>query len=397
MSDIFKESLEKHLQWKGKITTTLKSPLKTTHDLALAYSPGVAQPCREIAKDKDKVYDYTWKQSTVAVISDGTAVLGLGDIGPEAALPVMEGKCALFKSFGGVDAIPICLDTKDTQELIAMCKALAPSFGGFNLEDIAAPKCVEIERTLKRELDIPVFHDDQHGTAIVVIAGLINALKLVNKKPEDIKVVVSGVGAAGSSIIFMLRDFGVKRIYGFKRSGTINKRFKDKYDFLAQEICEIVNPDDSEKTMAQEMVGADVFIGVSVGNIVTKDMIASMNQGAIVFALANPDPEIPYDDALEAGAAIVGTGRSDFPNQVNNVLAFPGLFKGALACRASAITEAMKMAAARGIASLISEEDLRPDHVIPSPFDENVAKVVAQAVIDEAIRSNIAKIADRVK
>jgi malate dehydrogenase (oxaloacetate-decarboxylating) len=389
MADIFEQSLIKHKEWKGKITTQLKSPLETTHDLALAYSPGVAQPCREIAKDKSKVYDYTWKQTTVAVITDGTAVLGLGDIGPEAALPVMEGKCALFKSFGNVDAIPICLDTKDTQEIIAICKALAPSFGGFNLEDIAAPKCVEIERTLKRELDIPIFHDDQHGTAIVVIAGLINALKLVDKKPEDLKVVVSGVGAAGSSIIYMLRDFGVKRIYGFKRSGTINKLDKESYDFLAQELCEFVNPDNSRKTMAEELVGADVFIGVSVGNIVSQDMIASMNEKAIVFALANPDPEIPYHDALKANAYIVGTGRSDFPNQVNNVLAFPGLFKGALACRAGAITEAMKMAAARGIASLIDEKDLRPDYVIPSPFDPNVADVVAQAVIDEATKSNV--------
>jgi malate dehydrogenase (oxaloacetate-decarboxylating) len=389
MADIFEQSLIKHKEWKGKITTQLKSPLETTHDLALAYSPGVAQPCREIAKDKRKVYDYTWKQTTVAVITDGTAVLGLGDIGPEAALPVMEGKCALFKSFGNVDAIPICLDTKDTQEIIAICKALAPSFGGFNLEDIAAPKCVEIERTLKRELDIPIFHDDQHGTAIVVIAGLINALKLVDKKPEDLKVVVSGVGAAGSSIIYMLRDFGVKRIYGFKRSGTINKQDKESYDFLAQELCEFVNPDNSRKTMAEELVGADVFIGVSVGNIVSQDMIASMNEKAIVFALANPDPEISYDDALKANAFVVGTGRSDFPNQVNNVLAFPGLFKGALACRAQAITEAMKMAAARGIASLIDEVDLRPDYVIPSPFDPKVADVVAQAVIDEATKSNI--------
>ena len=389
MADIFEQSLIKHKQWKGKITTKLKSPLKTTHDLALAYSPGVAQPCREIAQDKSKVYDYTWKQTTVAVITDGTAVLGLGDIGPEAALPVMEGKCALFKSFGNVDAIPICLDTKDTQEIIAICKALAPSFGGFNLEDIAAPKCVEIERTLKRELDIPIFHDDQHGTAIVVIAGLINALKLVDKKPEDLKVVVSGVGAAGSSIIYMLRDFGVKRIYGFKRSGTINKQDKESYDFLAQELCELVNPDNSRKTMAEELVGADVFIGVSVGNIVSQEMIASMNDKAIVFALANPDPEISYDDALKANAYVVGTGRSDFPNQVNNVLAFPGLFKGALACRAGAITEAMKMAAARGIASLIDENDLRPDYVIPSPFDPKVADVVAQAVIDEATKSNI--------
>lgn len=383
MSDIFNESLEKHMQWKGKITTTLKSPLETTHDLALAYSPGVARPCEEIAKNKDAVYDLTWKQSTIAVITDGSAVLGLGNIGPEAALPVMEGKAALFKAFGGVDAIPICLDTQDTQEIIAICKAIAPGFGGFNLEDISAPRCVEIERTLKRDLSIPIFHDDQHGTAIVVVAGLINSLKLTNKKPEDIKVVVSGVGAAGSSIIHMLYDFGIRKIYGFKSSGTLHKDKMDQYDFLAKELCEIVNPDNSTKTMEQEMVGADVFVGVSVADIVTPKMIASMNKQPIVFALANPNPEIPYDKAIEAGAYIVGTGRSDYPNQVNNVLAFPGLFKGALASRATAITESMKLAAAKAIASLISDEELSPDYIIPSPFNKQVAKVVAQAVIDE--------------
>ena len=383
MSDIFKEALEKHYQWKGKITTVLNSPLKTKHDLALAYSPGVAQPCREIAKDKSLAYDLTWKGRTIAVVSDGSAVLGLGNIGPEAALPVMEGKSALFKSFGGVDAIPICLDTQDPEEIIAIVKALAPTFGGINLEDIAAPKCVMIERRLKAELNIPVFHDDQHGTAIVVIAGLINALKLVNKKPEDIKVVVSGVGSAGSSIIYMLRDFGVKNIHGFKSSGQLNQDDKASYDFLSQELCEFINTNNSKKTMAEEMVDADVFVGVSVANIVSKEMIASMNDKPIVFALANPDPEIPYDDAKEAGAFIVGTGRSDYPNQINNVLAFPGLFKGALQSKASNITESMKLAAAKGIASIINEEDLTPDYIIPSPFDERVAEIVAQQVSDE--------------
>ena len=388
MSDIFKEALEKHYQWKGKITTVLNSPLKTKHDLALAYSPGVAQPCREIAKDKSLAYDLTWKGRTIAVVSDGSAVLGLGNIGPEAALPVMEGKSALFKSFGGVDAIPICLDTQDPEEIIAIVKALAPTFGGINLEDIAAPKCVMIERRLKAELNIPVFHDDQHGTAIVVIAGLINALKLVNKKPEDIKVVVSGVGSAGSSIIYMLRDFNVKNIHGFKSSGQLNQDDKASYDFLSQELCEFINTNNSKKTMAEEMVGADVFIGVSVANIVSKEMIASMNDKPIVFALANPDPEIPYDDAKEAGAYIVGTGRSDFPNQINNVLAFPGLFKGALQSKASNITESMKLAAAKGIASIIKEEDLTPDYIIPSPFDERVAEIVAQQVSDEVNNLN---------
>lgn len=383
MSDIFKEALEKHYQWKGKITTLLNSPLKTKHDLALAYSPGVAQPCREIAKDKSLAYDLTWKGRTIAVVSDGSAVLGLGNIGPEAALPVMEGKSALFKSFGGVDAIPICLDTQDPEEIIAIVKALAPTFGGINLEDIAAPKCVMIERRLKAELNIPVFHDDQHGTAIVVIAGLINALKLVNKKPEDIKVVVSGVGSAGSSIIYMLRDFGVKNIHGFKSSGQLNQDDKASYDFLSQELCEFINTNNSKKTMTEEMVDADVFIGVSVANIVSKEMIASMNDKPIVFALANPDPEIPYDDAKEAGAFIVGTGRSDYPNQINNVLAFPGLFKGALQSKASNITESMKLAAAKGIASIINEENLTPDYIIPSPFDERVAEIVAQQVSDE--------------
>lgn len=383
MATIFEEALEKHYEWKGKISTVLNSPLESKHDLALAYSPGVAQPCREIAKNKNAVYDLTWKQRTIAVVSDGTAVLGLGNIGPEAALPVMEGKAALFKSFGGVDAIPIVLDTQDTEEIIAIVKAISPGFGGINLEDIAAPKCVTIERRLKEELNIPVFHDDQHGTAIVVVAGLINALKLVSKKPEDLKVVVSGVGSAGSSIIHMLYDFGVRNIHGFKRSGQLHPDRLDEYDFLSKELTKLVNPNKSSKSMAEEMVGADVFIGVSVANIVSKEMVAAMNEKAIVFALANPDPEIPYEDAKQAGAYIVGTGRSDYPNQVNNVLAFPGLFKGALASRATSISESMKLAAAKGIASIVSDDKITPDYIIPSPFNPKVAEVVAQSVIDE--------------
>lgn len=383
MSNIYEESLLKHKEWKGKITTCLKAPLKTKHDLALAYSPGVAAASLEIAKDKEAVYDLTWKQSTIAIITDGTAVLGLGNVGPEAALPVMEGKAALFKEFGGVDAIPICLDTQDPQEIIAICKAIAPGFGGFNLEDISAPRCVEIERALKRDLNLPVFHDDQHGTSIVVIAGLINSLKLVNKKPEDLKVIVSGVGAAGSSIIHMLHDFGVRKIYGFNSKGTLHQSKMEHYDFLAKELCELVNPANSTKTMAEEMVGADMFVGVSVANIVTPEMIASMSEKPIVFALANPTPEIDYDLAKEAGAYIMGTGRSDYPNQVNNVLAFPGLFKGALASRATSITEAMKLAAAKAIASLVDDEELSPDLIIPSPFNPKVAEAVAQAVMEE--------------
>lgn len=392
MSTVYEKALKKHEEWKGKIGTHLKAPIDSREDLNLAYTPGVAQPCIEINKNKDDVYKYTWKGNTVAVITDGTAVLGLGDIGPEASLPVMEGKCALLKRFGNVDAVPIALDTKDPKEIIQICKALAPSFGGFNLEDISAPRCVEIERALIEALNIPVFHDDQHGTAIVVTAGLINALKLVKKQPEDIKVVVSGAGAAGSSIIRMIHQLGVKSIYAFNINGIITKDDYDSYDFLTQELSEIVNPDRQRVTMKEAFVGADVFIGVSAPRIVTKDMVKSMNENPIVFAMANPEPEISYLDAVEAGAAVAGTGRSDAPNQVNNVLAFPGLFRGALDCRASKINEEMKLAAAIGIAKLIEDHEIRADYVIPSAFDERVAEVVAKEVMEAAYETKVARI-----
>ena len=380
MSTIYEKSLQKHSEWKGKLEIKLKEPLNNKDDLSIAYTPGVAEPCKAISKDKNEVYNYTWKGNTIAVVTDGTAVLGLGDIGPEASLPVMEGKCILLKEFGDVNAVPICLDTKDTEEIIAICKAIAPTFGGINLEDISAPRCVEIERRLIEELDIPVFHDDQHGTAIVVTAALINSMKLVNKKPEELKVIVSGTGAAGSSIIRMLLKLGIKEIYGFNINGTIIKEDTNKYDFLTKELSEIVNPYSKRTTLAEEIVGSDIFIGVSAPKILTKGMVLSMNKNAIVFAMANPEPEITYEDAIDAGAYIVGTGRSDFPNQINNVLAFPGLFKGALECRAKKITEEMKMAAAIGIASLVTDEELRPDYVIPSPFDRRVAETVANEV-----------------
>jgi malate dehydrogenase (oxaloacetate-decarboxylating) len=389
MSTVYEKALEKHKEWQGKIGTHLKSPINSREDLNLAYTPGVAQPCIEISKNKADVYKYTWKGNTVAVITDGTAVLGLGDIGPEASLPVMEGKCALLKRFGDVDGIPIALDTKDPKEIIQICKALAPGFGGFNLEDISAPRCVEIERALIEALDIPVFHDDQHGTAIVVTAGLINALKLVNKKVEDIKVVVSGAGAAGSSIIRMLDKLGVKDILAFNINGIITKADNDKYDFLTKELSEIVNKEQKRITFKEAFVGADVFIGVSAPRIVSKDMVKSMNHDAIVFSMANPEPEISYQDAKDAGARVVGTGRSDSPNQVNNVLAFPGLFRGALDCRATKINEEMKLGAAIGIAKLIETHELNDEYVIPSAFDERVAKTVAEEVIKAAHQTGV--------
>lgn len=383
MSDIYQKSLVAHKSWKGKLRTVLVAPLSNKDELSLAYTPGVAEPCREIHRNPELVYDYTWVGNTVAVITDGTAVLGLGDIGPKASLPVMEGKCALFKSFGDIDAIPIALDTKDSDEIINICKALAPSFGGINLEDISAPRCVKIERELKRTLNIPVFHDDQHGTAIVVAAGLINAVKLVNKQFDQLKVVVSGAGAAGSSIMFMLRDLGIKNILGFRKEGIIRK--EDHDDFLVQELSEFTNPDQLNISLREAMQGADVFIGVSAPRLVDKEMIQSMNPKSIVFALANPEPEISYDDAKEAGAYIIATGRSDYPNQVNNVLVFPGLFRGALDAKATKISEEMKLAAARGLASLIQASELTPEYIIPSVFDRRVKDVVSKAVKDIAI------------
>lgn len=383
MKDAYQLSLELHEKHHGKLEVVPKVPVENADDLSLAYTPGVAQPCREIAKNPDDVYKYTWKSNSVAVVTDGTAVLGLGDIGPEAALPVMEGKCVLFKRFANIDAVPICLDTKDPKEIIEIVKKIAPTFGGINLEDISAPRCVEIERTLKKECSIPVFHDDQHGTAICLTAALINALKVVGKKAKDITVVVSGTGAAGSSIIHMIHDLGVKEIYGFNINGIVTKEDADSYDFLTKELAEITNSTQKRMTMAEAMKEADVFIGVSAPGLVTKEMVASMKEKPIVFPMANPEPEITYADAIEGGAYVVGTGRSDFPNQINNVLAFPGLFRGALDARAPQITEAMKIAAARGLASLISDEELSKDYIIPKAFDPRVAKVVAQAVIDE--------------
>ena len=385
MDNLKERALELHEQLVGKISTELKTELNSKEDLSLVYSPGVAEPCKKIAEDKHDAYKYTGKANTIAVISNGTAVLGLGDIGPEAALPVMEGKCCLFKRFGGLNAIPLVIDTKDTEEIIKFVKMVSPGLGGVNLEDIKAPECIEIERRLKEELDIPVFHDDQHGTAIVTIAALINSLKLVDKKPEDCNVVISGAGAAGSSIIKMLNDLGISNIYAFNSKGVINRAHKDTYtNPLYVELSEITNKDSEDISLEEAMAKADIFVGVSVPNKVTKEMVKSMRRDPIILAMANPNPEITYEDAKEAGARVVGTGRSDYPNQVNNVLAFPGLFKGALDVHSSKISESMKRAAAEGIASLVSEEELNEEYVIPSPFDDRVADIVAKAVAKQA-------------
>lgn len=387
--DIYEKALALHKKHHGKMEINVKVPMDTMEDLSMAYTPGVAQPCREIHNNPETVYDYTWKGNSVAVVSDGTAVLGLGDIGPAAGLPVMEGKSILFKKYANIDAVPLCIDTKDPQEIIKFCKQIAPTFGGINLEDISAPRCVEIERTLKKELDIPVFHDDQHGTAIVVTAALVNALKVVDKKPEDVTVVVSGTGAAGSSIIHMIHDLGVKEIYGFNINGIVIKEDYDKYDFLTQELTAITNKSNKRMTMAEAVKEADVFIGVSAPGLLTKEMVQSMKEKPIVFAMANPEPEIKYHDAVDAGAAVVGTGRSDFPNQINNVLAFPGLFRGALDVHATKITEGMKLAAAKGLASLVNDEELNKDYIIPRATDARVAVTVAKAVSDQAIKEDV--------
>ena len=392
MGTIYEEALEYHKNLKGKLEVKLKADLKDSKDLSLAYTPGVAEPCRRIAEDTNKIYDYTWKQNSVAVVTDGTAVLGLGDIGPEAALPVMEGKSILFKKFGNVDAVPVCLNTKDPKEIINIVKAIAPTYGGINLEDISAPRCVEIERTLIEELDIPVFHDDQHGTAIVVTAALMNALKVVGKKKEDITVVVSGTGAAGSSIIKMLKNYGVKEIYGFNINGIVLKEDYEKYDFLTKELALITNSKNKRITMAEALKEADVFIGVSAPRIVTKEMVQSMKKDPIVFAMANPEPEITYELGKEAGAKVMGTGRSDYPNQINNLLAFPGLFRGALDVRARKITEEMKLAASFGLASLVSDDELNEDYILPNALDERVAKTVAKVVADKAREIGVARI-----
>lgn len=389
--DVFAKSLELHEKAQGKIEINSKVRVETKEDLSLAYSPGVAEPCRAIEKNEEDIYKYTSKGNMVAVITDGSAVLGLGNIGPKAALPVMEGKSILLKQFANVDSFPLCLDTQDPELIIQTCKLLAPSLGGINLEDISAPRCVEIERRLIEEMDIPVFHDDQHGTAIVVSAGLINACKLTNRDLSTLKVVVSGTGAAGSSIIKMLHRLGIRNIIGYNIDGIVHKSKADKYDFLTKELLEITNPDDfiGDDTLASALVGADVFIGVSVANIVTKEMVASMNKDPFIFAMANPNPEIMPELAKEGGALVVGTGRSDFPNQINNVLAFPGIFRGALDARAKKINEEMKMAAAIAIASCVDENELSPDFIIPSPFNPQVAQKVADAVKQTAIKTGV--------
>jgi malate dehydrogenase (oxaloacetate-decarboxylating) len=374
----------------GKLSVVSKVPVTTREELSTAYTPGVGQPCLEINKDKHNVYKYTIKSHTVAVVSDGTAVLGLGDIGPEAAMPVMEGKSVLFKEFGGVDAFPICLDTKDTEEIIKTVKYLAPTFGGINLEDISAPRCFEIETRLKEELDIPVFHDDQHGTAIVVSAGLINAVKLVNKKIEDLKVVISGAGSAGISICKLIMSLGVKDVVLVNSKGAVCEG--DERLNPAQAAMSLITNRNHEKgSLADVMKGKDVFIGVSAPGIVTREMVTSMAKDPIVFAMANPVPEIMPDEAKAAGAAIVATGRSDFPNQINNVLVFPGIFRGALMVEATQIVEEMKLAAAKAIASLVSEEELNAEFIIPGVFDKRVAEVVSLQVAEVAEKLGIAR------
>lgn len=373
------KALLMHEKWNGKLETTAKAPVKNREDLAIAYTPGVAEPCRVIAKDKEAAYKYTMKANTVAVVSDGSAVLGLGNIGPHAAMPVMEGKAVLFKEFGGVNAVPICLDTQDTEEIIKAVTWLAPGFGGINLEDISAPRCFEIEERLKATLDIPVFHDDQHGTAIVVLAGIINGLKVVKKRKEDCKVVVNGAGSAGVAITKLLLTYGFPNIVMCDKVGIVSKE-TEGLNWMQQKMTEVTNPNNETGTLADALKGADIFVGVSAPNIVTPEMVASMNPDSILFAMANPVPEIMPDIAKAAGARVVGTGRSDFPNQVNNVVAFPGIFKGALEGRATQITEEMKLAAAEAIAGLVPESKLNEDNIMPEAFDPRVADLVAEAV-----------------
>ena len=374
-----------HKQWNGKIKTCAKAPVKSREDLAIAYTPGVAAPCRIIAEDKEAVYTYTLKANTVAVGSDGSAVLGLGNIGPEAAMPVMEGKCVLFKEFGDINAFPICLSTQDPDEIVAAVKAIAPTFGGINLEDISAPRCFEIEERLKKELNIPVFHDDQHGTAIVVLAGIINGLKVVGKDKEDCQVVVNGAGSAGIAITKLLLRYGFKHVTMCDREGIIGKDYPN-LNWMQKEMTEVTNLENKKGSLADALIGADIFVGVSAPNIVSAEMVASMNRDAIIFAMANPTPEIMPDVAKAAGAKVVGTGRSDFPNQVNNVVAFPGIFKGALEGRATQITEDMKLAAANALANLVDPDQLHEDFILPEAFDPRVAQVVSQAVKDHIVR-----------
>lgn len=376
---INEKALKLHEEWGGKLEITSKAPVKSREDLSLAYTPGVAEPCKVIAEDIQAAYKYTIKSNTVAVVSDGSAVLGLGNIGPHAAMPVMEGKAVLFKEFGGVNAIPICLDTQDTEEIIKAVTWLAPGFGGINLEDISAPRCFEIEERLKEILDIPVFHDDQHGTAIVVLAGIINALKVVKKEKENCKVVVNGAGSAGIAITKLLLTYGFQNVILCDKVGIVSKT-TEGLNWMQEKMAQITNPNQEHGSLADALRNADIFVGVSAPNIVTAEMVSSMNQDAILFAMANPVPEIMPDIAKAAGARIVGTGRSDFPNQVNNVVVFPGIFKGALEGRATQITEEMKLAAAKAIAGLVPADKLCEDYILPEAFDPQVAQVVSEAV-----------------
>lgn len=377
--DYKEQALKAHKEWNGKLETISKAPVKDRDALSIAYTPGVAEPCREIAKDKNLAYTYTMKANTVAVVSDGSAVLGLGNIGPYAAMPVMEGKCVLFKEFGNINAVPICLDTQDTEEIIKAVTQIAPAFGGINLEDISAPRCFEIEERLKKILDIPVFHDDQHGTAIVVLAGIINALKVTGKQKENCKVVVNGAGSAGIAITKLLLQYGFLHITMCDKNGILNKSYPN-LNWMQQKMTEVTNLKNASGTLADALAGADIFVGVSAPNLVSPQMAASMNKDAIIFAMANPTPEIMPADAKAAGVKVVGTGRSDFANQINNVVAFPGIFKGAMEGRASQITEEMKLAAANAIAGLVSDEELNEDFIMPEAFDPRVAEAVSSAV-----------------
>ena len=389
--DYAKESLRLHYEWKGKVEVVARAKVDSKDALSLAYTPGVAQPCLEIQKDINKSYELTRRWNTVAVVTDGTAVLGLGDIGPEAGMPVMEGKCVLFKEFGGVDAIPLCIRSKDVDEIVHTVALLAGSFGGVNLEDISAPRCFEIEKKLKECTDIPIFHDDQHGTAIITLAGMINALKIVGKKIEDVKIVTSGAGAAGIAIIKLLMSMGLKNVIMTDRTGAIYKG-REGLNPIKQEMAEITNQGMEKGKLADVIKGADVFIGVSGPGTLTKDMVRTMAKDPIIFACANPTPEIFPDEAKEAGAAVVSTGRSDFPNQINNVLAFPGIFRGALDVRASDINAEMKVAASYALANLVSDEELNPEYIIPAAFDPRVKDAVAKAVAQAAIDSGVARI-----